>query len=47
MIITDSSLVGYTVITGSWQLHLAMLVATAFNNYAYPNSELLIKPSMI
>lgn len=38
MIITDTTLVGYTVINGSWQLHLGLLIGTYYNNYMYPDS---------
>ena len=33
MIVTDSTLVGYTLINGTWGLQLGLLVASLFNYY--------------
>jgi hypothetical protein len=41
MIITDTTLVGYTVINGSWRLQLAMLFGTIYNNFAYPDDNVI------
>jgi len=35
MIVLDSTLVGYSVINGTWQMQLAMLVAQLYNNLTY------------
>jgi hypothetical protein len=36
MIVTESTLAGYTVINGTWQLQFALFIAQIFNNYYYP-----------
>jgi len=37
MIITDTTLVGYTVINGTWRLQLALMAGSIYNYYLYPN----------
>lgn len=39
MIITESTLVGYTMINGTWGLQMALLVASLFNYIINPNPE--------
>jgi hypothetical protein len=39
MIITESTLVGYTMINGTWGLQMALLVASLFNYLINPNPE--------
>jgi len=36
MIVTDTTLVGFTMITGTWGLQLGLLIATLFNYFIYP-----------
>lgn len=37
MIVTDSTLQGYSVVAGTWGLHMALLVACLFNYIEDPN----------
>ena len=37
MIVTESTLVGYTVVNGSWGLQLGLMIGAIFNLYFYPN----------
>lgn len=39
MIITESMLVGYTVINGTWQLQLALLASSLYVVFAYPDVD--------
>jgi hypothetical protein len=47
MIITDTTLVGYTVINGSWQLHLGLLGGNLYNNFVYPDSQLIVDANIL
>lgn len=40
MIVTDSTLVGFTMINGSWGLQMGLLVACLFNFIIYPNIDI-------
>jgi hypothetical protein len=35
MIVTESTLVGYTVVNGSWGLQLGLMIGAIFNLYFY------------
>ncbi len=37
MLVTQTSLVGYTLINGTWGIQLALLVASLFNMITYDN----------
>jgi len=37
MIVTDSSINGYTVINGSWGLQMGLLVGSLYNYFMYPS----------
>ncbi len=37
MIVTDSTLVGYTMINGTWGLQMALLIACLFNYFVNPD----------
>ena len=39
MIVTDSTLVGYTMINGTWGLQMALFIASLFNYFINPNPE--------
>jgi hypothetical protein len=39
MIVTDSTLVGYTMINGTWGLQMALFIASLFNYFINPNLE--------
>jgi hypothetical protein len=39
MIVTDSTLVGYTMINGTWGLQMALFIASLFNYLINPNLE--------
>jgi len=39
MIVTDSTLVGYTMINGTWGLQMALLIASLFNYFINPDPE--------
>jgi dimeric dUTPase (all-alpha-NTP-PPase superfamily) len=37
MIVTDSTLVGYTMINGTWGLQMALFIAALFNYFINPD----------
>lgn len=37
MIVTNTTLVGYTVINGTWQLQAGLLLGALYTKYSYPN----------
>ena len=37
MLVTDTTLVGFTLINGTWGLQLALLVASLFNYFYNPH----------
>ena len=39
MIVTETTLVGYTVVNGSWGLHLGLMVGAIFTLYFYNEIE--------
>jgi len=39
MIVTDSTLVGYTMINGTWGLQMALFIASLFNYFVNPDPE--------
>jgi len=39
MIVTDSTLVGYTMINGTWGLQMALFIASLFNYLINPSPE--------
>ena len=39
MIVTDSTLVGYTMINGTWGLQMALFIASLFNYLINPDLE--------
>ena len=39
MIVTDTTLSGYTVINGSWGLQFGLLVGSMYNYFTYPSNE--------
>jgi len=39
MIITDSTLTGFTVINGSWGLQLGLFVGSLYNYFLYPSDK--------
>lgn len=39
MIVTDTTLAGYTVINGSWGLQMGLLVGALYNYYMYPSDK--------
>ena len=39
MIVTDSTLVGYTMINGTWGLQMALFIASLFNYFLNPHPE--------
>ena len=39
MIVTDTTLSGYTVINGSWGLQMGLLVGALYNYYMYPSDK--------
>jgi hypothetical protein len=41
MLVTQTSLVGYTLINGTWGIQLALLVASLFNLIVYDNESLI------
>lgn len=41
MIVTDTTLVGYTVINGAWGLQLALLVGVLYNYFVYPDDVII------
>ena len=45
MIVTDTTLTGYTVINGSWGLQFGLLVGSTYNYLVYPSSELVAYPN--
>jgi hypothetical protein len=45
MIVTDTTLTGYTVINGSWGLQFGLLVGSTYNYICYPSSEMISYPS--
>lgn len=40
MIVTDTTLVGFTMINGTWGLQLALLIASLFNYFINPTPEI-------
>jgi hypothetical protein len=40
MIVTDTTLVGFTMINGTWGLQLALLVASLFNYIMNPHPQI-------
>ncbi len=40
MIVTDTTLVGFTMINGTWGLQLALLIASLFNYFINPSPEI-------
>jgi len=40
MIVTDSTLVGFTMINGTWGVQFALLCASIFNILIYPNPDI-------
>ena len=46
MLITDSTLVGYTILTGTFRLQLALLAGCIFNVLRFPSSEELANLNM-
>lgn len=43
MIVCETTIIGYTVINGTWQLQLGLFVASLYQLYAYPN--IIVDPS--
>ena len=41
MIVTDTTLTGYTVINGSWGIQFGLLVGATYNYIVYPSSEMI------
>lgn len=41
MLVTQTSLVGYTLINGTWGIQLALLVASLFNMITYDNDAVV------
>jgi len=41
MLVTQTSLVGYTLINGTWGIQLALLIASLFNVITYDNDSLV------
>ena len=41
MLVTQTSLVGYTLINGTWGIQLALLVASIFNLIVYSNDDVV------
>lgn len=39
MIVTDTTLSGYTVINGSWGLQMGLLVGALYNYFMYPSDK--------
>lgn len=37
MLVTQTTLVGYTIINGTFSLQLAMLIGCLYNYFTYPN----------
>ena len=46
MIITDTTLVGYTVINGTWRLQLALMVGAIYNYFIYPGNDDIFPPNI-
>lgn len=40
MIVTDTILVGYTMVSGTWGVQLALLVSSLFNYFVSPNPSI-------
>jgi len=40
MIVTDTILVGYTMVSGTWGVQLALLVSSLFNYFVTPNPNI-------
>jgi len=41
MLVTQTSLVGYTLINGTWGIQMALLVASLFNALTYSNDAVV------
>ena len=41
MLVTQTSLVGYTLINGTWGIQMALLVASLFNLLVYENEAVI------
>jgi hypothetical protein len=46
MIVTDTTLVGFTMINGTWGLQLALAVASLFNYFINPSPEIPQDPKL-
>lgn len=46
MIVTDTTLVGFTMISGTWGVQLALFVASMFNYFVTPNPKIPISSSI-
>jgi len=45
MIITDTTLVGYTVINGTWRLQLALMAGAIYDYYLYESGN-VVQPNI-
>ena len=45
MIVTDTTLVGYTVINGTWRLQLALMAGSIYEYYVYAGNG-VIQPNI-
>lgn len=41
MLVTQTSLVGYTLINGTWGIQMALLIASLFNVIVYSNDDVI------
>jgi hypothetical protein len=44
MIVTDTTLVGFTMVSGTWGLQFALFVASMFNYFVTPDPAIPIDP---
>lgn len=47
MIVTDTTLVGFTMINGTWGLQLALLIAALFNYFINPEPQIYATPAQV
>mgnify|MGYP001000612941 CR=1 FL=1 len=46
MIVTDTTLVGFTMINGTWGVQMALCVASMFNYFINPSPNIPLDPSI-
>jgi hypothetical protein len=47
MIVTDTTLVGFTMINGTWGTQLALFIASLFNYFVNPSPDIPFDPNEV